>query len=376
MRILFWTEAYEPLIGGVEIVVKSLAVELIRQGHEAMVLTNQVSPNHTAVETIDGVSIHRFPLMQAAENRDLRILYQARSDVLALKRSFKPDVEHVHSIGPLLMVHQMVRKNAPSPVITSMHCLHNKLHALIGASGAARALLSQSHYILTATALLRSAVVDQMPDLANRVRVSPIGVPPSPYLPAPLSFNPPILHCCGRLVREKGFDVALHALPHIQQQFPAVRLIITGDGPERRTLEKLAVELGVAASVDFIGWVPPADLSALVNRTTLTLIPSRWEEPFGVVVLESTKMGRPVIATAVGGTHENALHGLIAKMVENENSDALAAATCELLRAPEQTHQIGLAARKTTLENYSFSHYFETHLRLYQQAANAGSTCN
>ncbi len=91
-------------------------------------------------------------------------------------------------------------------------------------------------------------------------------------------------------------------------QFPDLRLVVAGDGPARGDLEQLAAALGSAHAVDFIGWVSPQDFPRFLNRTTVVMVPSLCDEAFCLVALEAAQMGRPVVASEVGGLLEVVRH--------------------------------------------------------------------
>jgi len=370
MRIAFWTEFYAPFIGGGETVVRLLAEELVRQGHQALVITNLL-PGTAADEVINGVRVCRFEISRAAEQRNLLTLRHASAAILSLKRSFDPQVEHMHTTGPMLMVHQMVSRDAPSPLISSLHLLNESLAPLLRANGSAAALLRRAEWIVTPSDIHRETLLALEPAVGARVRTMPCGSPVPALAPSPLPFAPPGLLCFGRIIPEKGFDLAIRSLPSVRQRHPGTRLIIGGDGVERVNLERLVGELGLNEAVHFSGWIQPADLPAAVNLATVVLAPSRWQEPFGIVVLDAAVMARPVVATAVGGFRKSAEAGLIAALAEPENPGSLANAICDLLADPARAQRLGNLARQVACEHYSLSGFFQFHLDLYQRTAAA-----
>ena len=93
------------------------------------------------------------------------------------------------------------------------------------------------------------------------------GLETPPFPPKPLPVDVPRLLCLGRLVPDKGFDLALAALASIAEGFPHVRLVIAGDGPERPALEQQTAELGLSNVVEFAGWIAPDAVPALMNTS-------------------------------------------------------------------------------------------------------------
>ncbi len=103
----------------------------------------------------------------------------------------------------------------------------------------------------------------------------------------------------GQLVKGKGVDLLLEAAVRLKIPF---ELTIAGDGSDAGNLKKLAAKLGLAEKTKFAGWV--SDTSALFENADLLAFPSRWQEPFGLVGLESISRGVPAVGFAVGGVGE------------------------------------------------------------------------
>jgi glycogen(starch) synthase len=189
-------------------------------------------------------------------------------------------------------------------------------------------------------------------------------------LPKPLPLDPPILLYLGRLVKEKGIDVAISAFPRILARFPQTRMVIAGDGPERPSLEQQARSLGIRDSVDFLGWVSPDEVSDLINTASVVVIPSRWEEPFGFVALEAGLMARPVVATRVGGLQEIIVHSKTGLLVANEDKQELSEAIMVLLGNLSMAEQIGQTARCHVIEKFSLQQCVNAYDSLYQKLGN------
>lgn len=110
----------------------------------------------------------------------------------------------------------------------------------------------------------------------------------------------------GRLVSDKGADCLLQALALLKVRRLAPRLSIIGEGPERLQLEDLCSKLDLCDQVCFWGAKPQAEVSALLQRHRILVVPSLWAEPFGVVALEGLASGCVVIVSESGGLPEAA----------------------------------------------------------------------
>jgi glycosyltransferase involved in cell wall biosynthesis len=134
----------------------------------------------------------------------------------------------------------------------------------------------------------------------------------------------------GRLVREKGVDVFIDALALLgERRFTAT---IIGAGPEEGRLKAQVEASGLADRVKFPGIVHGASLSRLLNRHRVLVVPSRWEEPFGIVALEGAACGCVAVGTRSGGLVEAI--GPCGPIVPKENPQALAASLIGLIDDP------------------------------------------
>lgn len=124
-----------------------------------------------------------------------------------------------------------------------------------------------------------------------------------------------LLFFVGRLVREKGVDVLLHAMQIAQGGGDNWKLVVGGRGPAYDSLRELAERLGTAAHVYFTGFIDDATRNALYSVADAAVFPSTYE-PFGIVALEAMAAGAPLVCTTAGGLTE---------FVENERNGLLAA---------------------------------------------------
>jgi glycosyltransferase involved in cell wall biosynthesis len=112
--------------------------------------------------------------------------------------------------------------------------------------------------------------------------------------------RPFVFLCVARLSPEKGCDVLITAFATAFRTTPGVRLRLVGDGPMRPSLEQLALRLGIADKIDFVGLRSGEDVRAEMYAADAFVLASRFES-FGVVVIEALACGLPVVATASGG---------------------------------------------------------------------------
>jgi phosphatidylinositol alpha-1,6-mannosyltransferase len=162
----------------------------------------------------------------------------------------------------------------------------------------------------------------------------------------------PVVVCVSRLVARKGQDTLILALPRILREFPDAVLLIVGDGPYRRDLERLAARTGVAAAVRFTGAVPWAELPAHYGAGDVFAMPCRTRlggldvEGLGIVYLEASATGLPVVAGDSGGAPDAVLEGETGYVVRGGSPHQTADRVLTLLRDPELRSRLGERGRQ------------------------------
>ncbi|HWO41241.1 MAG TPA: glycosyltransferase family 4 protein [Candidatus Eisenbacteria bacterium] len=191
------------------------------------------------------------------------------------------------------------------------------------------------------------------------------GVPVRAARP-PLAF-PPTAAFGGRLVREKGVDLLLHAFAKITDRVPQAKLIIAGDGPERATLQALARRLGLDSRVSWLGHLTQHEMEQRFSQAWVQVVPSLWAEPFGIVAAEAMMRGTAVIASNSGGLAEIVRDGETGFLVPPGDIEALAGRLTQILQDRALTQRLGDAGRKTALRDFNESRYVDNFLRLYER---------
>ncbi|GAA4141270.1 glycosyltransferase family 4 protein [Actinomadura keratinilytica] len=161
----------------------------------------------------------------------------------------------------------------------------------------------------------------------------------------------PVVVCVSRLVPRKGQDALIHALPRVRREVPDAALLLVGGGPYRPQLERLAASLGVADAVVFTGSVPWEELPAHYDAGDVFAMPCRTRrrgldvEGLGIVYLEASATGLPVVAGDSGGAPDAVLDGETGVVVRGRSVPAVAAAVAGLLRDPGRAREMGQRGR-------------------------------
>jgi phosphatidylinositol alpha-1,6-mannosyltransferase len=161
----------------------------------------------------------------------------------------------------------------------------------------------------------------------------------------------PVIVCVSRLVPRKGQDMLIRALPAVRRRVPGTALLLVSGGPYRRRLERLAAEQGVAADVVFTGSVPWAELPAHYAAGDVYAMPCRTRaggldvEGLGIVYLEASACGLPVVGGDSGGAPDAVLDGETGYVVGGRDLAALTDRLVDLLSNPAKAAAMGAAGR-------------------------------
>lgn len=309
MNILFCSVPFRPSIGGIETVSELLAERFQRLGNNVVLVTQTTSPGLDA----DAFRVARRPT--AAQLFEL----VRWADVV-----FHNNIS-LRLAWPLLLLRR--------PWVVAHHTWIPR-DGLAGRTKR-RVLRHASHIAVS------RAVADSLP--------VPCAVVPNPY--ADDLFTPigsvarrRELVFVGRLVSDKGVDTLLDALALLARRGKRVGLTVIGDGPEAPALHRQAVAQGIADQIDFIGRRVGAALVAALNEHQVLVVPSVWEEPFGVVALEAMACGCVPLVTHSGGLPDAV--GACGVVVPRGDREALARGIEALIDDPatQGRYQAGVAA--------------------------------
>ena len=162
----------------------------------------------------------------------------------------------------------------------------------------------------------------------------------------------------GRLVHRKGQDVLIEAMPAIIKDVPDAHLLMIGEGPYRGYLENRVKALGIQESVTFIGRIQYVDLPMYLCVGDLFVMPSRSRlaglevEGLGIVYLEASACGLPVIAGDSGGAPDAVLEGQTGLVVDGTQKSEVALAVVELLLDPERSQAMGIRGREWIIQEW------------------------
>ncbi|HZF08588.1 MAG TPA: glycosyltransferase family 4 protein [Thermoanaerobaculia bacterium] len=335
MKLLVYSPAFLPKIGGLEINVAQFATEMVRLGCEVVVVTE--TPGEDPDEFSYPVVRHPGARQLLRWTRWCDLYYQANVSLRGL--------------WPLLHVRR--------PWAVSHHSWYRRGDGRIAWQDRLK------RFLLRFAAI--SISVSQ--GIANDLETPSIVIP-NPYRDHLFRILPDEprerdLVFLGRLVSDKGVDVLIEALRHLADRGLRPALTIIGAGPEAPRLAEQAVRSGLGEQVELLGARTGEELVRRLNRHRILVVPSRYNEPFGIVALEGIACGCAVVGSRGGGLPEAI--GPCGRTFRNGDAEHLAAVLAEVLADPAQQKTFQEQAPRHLAEHAS-----ERIARLYFEALSGG----
>ena len=179
-----------------------------------------------------------------------------------------------------------------------------------------------------------------------------------------LPLETPVIVTVGRLARQKAPENFLQAAASVSREVPGVRFLVVGDGPLKSRLQALAEHLGIATSVQFLGF--REDVPLILRAADIFALFSRWEG-LPLTILEAMAAERPVVATAVDGNVEAVQHGRTGLTSPAEDIDQFAKNLTTLAREPDRARKMGTAGRRLVEERFCVERMARQLSDLYQR---------
>jgi glycogen synthase len=323
-RVLILSWEYPPIVeGGLARHVRKLAEELVRQRVTVHVLARgrEGDPRE---EVRAGVRVHRVRETRTPRDLDEFVTWiegMNQHMVTAgreLLKRFDVDLVHGHDwlVAPAAAT---LAEEAGRPYLTTIHATEYGRHqGWVGKHPQSYIhrvetwMARRAERVIVCSHYMRGHVADVFGVDERAVTVIPNGIDPRDLVAVDdlaalrARFAAPgekLVLLIGRLVYEKGFQVALEALPRVIRRVGGVRFLVAGSGTHEAELKRQADSLGLTEHGTFMGWIGDDVLHSLYRIADLCVVPSIYE-PFGLVTLEAMASGCPCIVADTGGLRE------------------------------------------------------------------------
>lgn len=388
MKLLIYSHYFAPSVGGVENIVRKLAIGLSARQNAAngpefdITLVTEI-PSQDVDDSAWPFRIVRKPGLLALARliRDCDLLHIAGPAFLPLffaRLLRRPVVIEHHGYqsicpnGSLLLQpnsdvcpghfqagHYATCLRCQNVELSALHSLRTLiLTGLRGRMCATATNVAVSHHVADRLQpLLQSQVIYHGTENAT---------PISGFHPGENSQHSRICFAyVGRFVSEKGIPLLLDAAKLLSEQGLAFDLLLVGDGPDREQLQAQIAKNGLASFTRITGFLQAEPLNNLLDKVHAVVMPSLSEETAGLAAIEQMMRGRVVVASSIGG---------LAEVVDDagllfppRDIAALAACMRSVMEKPELIAQLGTKARKRALDLFTADRMLEEHARLYHQ---------
>lgn len=360
-RVLLVTNDFPPRPGGIQSYLGEFVGRLVRSGSHSVTV---YAPQWKGADTYDaaaGYRVVRHPgtLMLPVPTVDARMRRLIADDGV--------DTVWFGAAAPLALLAGRARQAGARRVVASTHGHEVGWSMLPVARSVLRRIGDDTDVVTFVSRYTRSRFAPAFGPKA-RLEYLPPGVDNDRFRPDPLARaelrdryglgGRPTVVCVSRLVPRKGQDTLIRALPSIRRRVDGAALVIVGGGPYLDTLRKLARECGVADDVTFTGGVPAAELPAHHALADVFAMPCRTRgggmdvEGLGIVFLEASATGVPVIAGRSGGAPETVRHNETGLVVDGRSVHDVADAVAGVLGDRDRAAAMGAAGRRWVTEQW------------------------
>lgn len=336
-EVLVITPDFPPDAGGIQLLVHQIVSNL--NIHRATV----VAPRAKGDVSFDRSQPYKVVRVPTGRTKVLRVA-ALNAAAVAIGSVTRPDVVLAAHIvgGPAALV---LRRTLGSPFVQYVHAQEANRRPHLAAR-----MLTSADAVIVVSGHTRGLALGLGADPAV-IRVVHPGVELPPFPASPAKCHASIIVVARLEERYKGHDVLLRALPLVRSEVPDVHLHIVGDGDLRQHLESLATAIGIRDSVTFHGRVSDDIRNDLLSEACIFAMPSRVDaqgagEGFGIVYLEASARGLPVVAGSVAGAIDAVIDGKTGLLVDPEDHISLAAGLAMLLKNEDRRAAMGLAGRE------------------------------
>ncbi|HWI66303.1 MAG TPA: 1,4-alpha-glucan branching protein domain-containing protein, partial [Symbiobacteriaceae bacterium] len=378
MRVLMLSWEFPPNnVGGLGRHVYDLGAALVEAGHQVTVITVADPGRQPSQESAAGMQVRRVARPPEEGNflawtyRLNRAMVAAAEELAGGRHAF--DVVHSHDwlVGQAGMA---LKARWGTPLVATIHATERGRNS--GIREPMQQAIHEEEWLLTATADRVITVSQAMArEVAESFRVSPTVIYNGVAMPkpapgrAPQELDAPYFFYIGRLVQEKGVQVAIQALAVMRQ---LAHFVVAGKGPMEAELKHLANAWGLENRVHFVGRVTDDEKDAWLQNAAGGLVPSLYE-PFGIVALEVMAAGVPVIVGDTGGLSEIVTHGVDGFKVTPGDRGQLAAYMDRILADPAEAHRLAEEGRETAAVKFGWASIAAATAAVYRGAALAGA---
>lgn len=362
-KILLVTNDFGPRAGGIETFVIGLLERI--KGHEVTVFTSQ--QGDTSV--YDQQWLDKFGVRVVRDKSKILLpswrVTRAAKKIVAVKNI---DVVVFGAAAPLALMSPSLRKSGVKKIIALTHGHEVWWAKIFPFKLAIKRIGKNVDHLTYLGEFTRQAISEALSrkSATEMVKIAP-GIDTAHFIPQPDAMqkrkelglqDKKIIISVGRLVHRKGQDNLIQAMPAVLKKIPNAHLLLVGEGPYKKHLEKLVMRLSLKQNVTFAGRIMYDRLPSYLSAADLFAMPSRSRffglevEGLGIVYLEASACGIPVVAGNSGGAPDAVLEGVTGLCVDGTNIEQITAAIVEICRDAERASHMGAAGRNWIVDQW------------------------
>jgi len=380
LHIAFFTNFYLPVVNGVTRSVESFREELTKLRHNVFIFAQSTNDYED-----EAPFIFRYPSVTLPVYVDVPAVIPVSPFVDQLLPALKLDVIHTHH--PFLLGSTAARKaeELHLPLVFTFHTQYQEYTHYVPLpqetiqeflKGAVknwlRDFMRLCQHIVIPSESMKEILVQEY-GLRDCYTVIPTGMDLEPYRHADGKAlrsregwqDDFVVVSTGRLATEKNWPTLVQAAQKVYREHPNMRLVIIGDGPEKKALQELAAELGIAERVTFTGEIPFSEVPVYLKAADMFGFASITETQ-GLVTVEAIAAGLPVVAVDGSGTRDIVENGKQGFLVPND-ADALADSINRLLESPDKMRKFRRSALKKA-KTFDMKNCAKQLIKVYEQS--------
>ncbi|UCE66941.1 MAG: glycosyltransferase family 4 protein [Candidatus Zixiibacteriota bacterium] len=285
----------------------------------------------------------------------------------SIVKKINPDIFHAHHASSFGFLASFVDHPAKVLSVWGYDVITFPYKNMINKAMIRRAL-NRTGYITATSDYLKQAVL-KLNNSINNIDIIPFGVDTDLFGYFERKPSHEIVIGIAKSLRPKyGIDILIRAFGTLKNKYDNIKLKIAGKGEYESAYKNLVKDLGIAESVDFLGFVNHSKLPHLFSTFDIFVMPSIFDdESFGVAALEASATGLPVVASRVGGVPEVIEDNVTGYLIERKNVAELTAALEKLIEDPQLRSDMGKAGRKFVKEKYRWNDNLLAMNNLYEK---------
>jgi phosphatidylinositol alpha-1,6-mannosyltransferase len=362
-KILLVTNDFGPRAGGIETFVIGLLERI--KGHEVTVFTSQ--QGDTSV--YDQQWIDKFGVRVIRDQSKILLpswrVTRAAKKIVAAKNI---NVVVFGAAAPLALMSPSLRKSGVKKIIALTHGHEVWWAKIFPFRLAIKRIGKNVDHLTYLGEFTRQAISKPLTrkSATEMVKIAP-GIDTAHFIPQPDAMqkreelglqDKKIIISVGRLVHRKGQDNLIQAMPAVLKKIPNAHLLLVGEGPYKKHLEKLVMKSSLEQNVTFAGRIMYDRLPSYLSAADLFAMPSRSRffglevEGLGIVYLEASACGIPVVAGNSGGAPDAVLEGVTGLCVDGTSIEQITAAIVEICSDAERASHMGAAGRNWIVDQW------------------------